>query len=125
MTESYTPRVAKDLLAPVIENADIALFELFAAQVRSGGGMTIKDRTFRNCRLEGPVVMLVLGGTTFDACDLGYASGDARNLLFRPVGEKATGAIPFENCKFEGCQFFAVGYTGGEGVITAIAGLPG
>lgn len=125
MTDTNTSRVAADLLAPVIENADVSLFELFATQVRSGGGMTVKDRAFRNCRLEGPAVMLVLSGTTFDACDLGYSSGDAKNLLFRPVGDKATGAIPFENCKFENCQFFAVGYTGGEGVIRAISGVGG
>lgn len=120
MTETYTPRVAPDLLAPVIENADIAVFDLFREAVRAGS-MIVRDRTFRNCRLEGPAVILPLEGTSFDSCDLGYASGDIRNLLFRPVGEKATGAIAFANCKFEGCQFFACGFTGGEGVIRELS----
>ena len=121
MTETYIPRVASDLLAPVIENADVAVYDLFAAHMRAGRGVVIRDRTFRNCRLEGPAVLLILSGTTFDRCDIGYGAGSTRNLLFQPLGEKATGAIAFENCRFEGCQFFAVGYTGSQVVIDALS----
>lgn len=99
------------LRAPILENVAFSLYDLFRESLKSGAPI-IQGRTFRNCRVEGPAVLLALGGVNFDGCDLGFAGGDVRNLLFRPVGEKAVGAVPVRECLFQGCLFFAVGYTG-------------
>lgn len=97
---------------PVYEREQIWLPQLIA-QTLSAGQSHIRDKTFVGCRLEGPAVLLAIGGCDFDGCDMGYSGGDIRNLLLRPVGpEKVIGAIAFENCIFRQCSFFAVGFTG-------------
>ncbi|MFN3816382.1 hypothetical protein [Brevundimonas sp.] len=97
---------------PEYEDQQIWLPQLIA-QSMAAGSAAIKGRTFTRCRLEGPAVMLAAGGVHFDACDMGYAGGDARNLLLRPVGpEKVIGTIAFQDCTFRECSFYAVGFTG-------------
>jgi hypothetical protein len=128
MTQGFQPggrdgRTPIDPFAKTFENVDISLFDLFRAHIQAGQTM-ISGRIFKNCRLEGPVVMLALGNTVFDATDFGYASGDIRNLVLRPASpEKVTGAIPFQNCAFIGCEFFAVGFTGPEAFLQQILAL--
>ncbi|WP_395945725.1 hypothetical protein [Brevundimonas sp.] len=97
---------------PVYDKAQIWLPQL-VAEAMGAGQATIKGKTFIDCRLEGPAVLLPIGGCEFDACDMGFASGDIRNLLLSPVGpQKVTGAVVFEGCKFQRCTFYAVGFTG-------------
>ena len=84
MTDTTQPqsrprRVPADPLAPVLEDLDIVLFELFRANMIAGD-QVIRGRTFRNCLIEGPAVMLVLPGTHFDDTNFGFADGDIRNL---------------------------------------------
>ena len=80
------------------------------------GNSRLRDgRTFVNCRLEGPALFLALEGLNFEDCHLGQADGDIRRLLLRPLSEDTvTGAVAFQNCRFERCAFFAVGFTGPE-----------
>lgn len=104
---------APDLRARLIENSALAVFDLFRAVAESEAAV-IRGRTFRNCRLEGPAIALILSGNVFNDCNLGPAGGSISNLLVRPVGEKVVGAVPFEDCRFEACEFFAVGFTGSE-----------
>ena len=107
-------RMPTDAHAAVFENVDISLFDLFRACM-TGDQPLLTGRTFRNCRIDGPAVMLVLDGTRFEHTDFGFADDDIRNLLLRPVGPtKVTGTIPVHNCLFTGCEFFAVGFTGPE-----------
>ena len=101
-----------DPLAPVFDKVQIALFDLFRANMEHGGGMLLSGRTFRDCIIEGPAVILVLPGTRFERCNFG-AQGDIRELLLKPVSEnKAIGSIALEGCVFEGCRFVACGFTG-------------
>lgn len=77
------------------------------------GQSIIKGKTFVDCYFEGPAVVLAAGGVQFDGCNMGASGGDIRNLLLRPVGpEKVVGAIAFQDCLFQRCQFFSVGFTG-------------
>ena len=83
---------------------------LEAAQRRES---VIENKTFHNCFIEGPAVLLAMGGCTFDDCNLGDAMGDARNLLLAPRGpQKVTGAVPFMGCAFTSCRFLRIGFTG-------------
>jgi len=97
---------------PRYENRHIFLPHL-AAETMRAGSVAIEKRTFIGCRFEGPAVLLPVSGNSFNGCDMGNSGGDLRNLLLHPVGKaKVVGAIPVKDCVFEGCFFWAVGFTG-------------
>lgn len=112
-----------DYKATAFENVSIALFDLYRETMRGGSAM-VEGRTFRNCRLEGPAVVAVLGNCNFDATDFGYTSGDIRTIVIRSAAPgRMIGALPFKDCTFIGCQFFAVGFTGPEAFLDQILAL--
>ena len=116
-------RIPPDLVATTFENADIVLFDLYRASFMAGQPI-ITGRAFRNCRIQGPGVMLVLPGTQFESTDFGETSGDVRNLILRPAGpQKVVGTLPVQNCAFIGCQFHGVGFTGTEDFLQQILAL--
>jgi hypothetical protein len=113
---------APDLDATVFENVDIALHELLAASMATGVPL-IHGRTFRGCRLVGPAIVMAALGTTFDDTNFGDPRGDNRNLVLRPLGVRATGAIVMQDCVVDGCEFSEVGFTGSDSFIDWIIGL--
>ena len=107
-----------DPRATAINGGHFALFDLYRANIQNGGGAIIEGRTFTDCFIEGPAVMLVLEGVHFEGVNFGPTGGDMRNMLFRPVsGQKAIGAIPVRDCTFRNCQFHTLGITGGEDLL--------
>ncbi len=112
--------LATDLNATDFHGVHIWLPDLMRAAFAAGAPL-IQDRTFTDCVLEGPAVLLAAGRVELDECNLGYTGGDIRNLVLRPVApDKAVGALPFRNCRFKRCEFVAVGFTGSENFIQAI-----
>lgn len=74
---------------------------------------TIENRTFTECLLEGPAVLLPVHGVHFDDCFFGSHGGNPKALLLNPMSDyQVLGVIPFRNCKFERCTFAGVGFTG-------------
>jgi hypothetical protein len=114
--------VARDLNATSFEDVDISLHDLFMAAVGQGQGL-IHGRTFTGCRIQGPGVMLVSTGTTFDETNFGDSRGGIANLVLRPAGDKAIGAVPVRDCAFLGCEFYGVGFTGTPEFIEQLLGL--
>ena len=107
-----------DPRAAEISGGHFALFDLYRAQMQSGGGAIIEGRTFTDCYIEGPAVMLVLEGVHFEGVNFGPSGGDLRNLLFRPMsGQRAIGSIPVRNCTFRNCQFNTLGITGSDDLL--------
>lgn len=124
---SDTPQIpwkpAGNLLAKNFKGEVMSLYELYEATVRSGNTF-IEDRTFTDCRLEGPAVVAVLGGVNFDSTDFGYTGGDIGRIVWRTASTTGVvGAIPFRNCSFKGCSFFATGFTGPEAFLQQILAL--
>ena len=115
-------RIADEFETAVFEDVDVPLHALMAACISRGVSM-IQGRTFRGCRLLGPAIVLVGAATTFDDTNFGDGRGQVGNLLLRPVGDKAIGAIPLVQCAFEGCEFREVGFTGGEDFLKAVLEL--
>ena len=116
-------RIPTDAMAKTFENVDISLFDLYRAGFWAGEPV-IKDRTFKGCQIEGPGVMLVLPGTTFESTDFGQTGGDIRNLVLRPAGpQKVIGVLPVQNCAFIDCLFHGVGFTGPEEFLQQILAL--
>lgn len=112
-TNNWT--LAEDLMANEFgDGVALNLFELYRARLQAGQG-TISGVTFRNCRIEGPAVMLVVGECDFDGVNFGDSRGDIRNLVLHPASPTGViGAIPVKDCKFLGAQFYGVGFTGGS-----------
>ena len=109
-----TPSRTLDPLATEFSGATFALFDLYRASVQAGGGVIIEGRSFKDCVLEGPALMLVLEGVHFQSTNFGPTSGDLRNMLFQPMGNMGIGAIPVRNCTFTNCRFNTLGITGNE-----------
>lgn len=92
-----------------------------AVQHWNADQMFIDGKTFTDCLIEGPAVMAVMNGTTFDSCAMGTTS-DARTLLYRPLSNtKMSGVIGMANCKFVRCRFFQVGFTGMDDLLDELA----
>jgi len=111
---SPTASAALDPLARAFHGGGFSLFDLYRASMQAGGGVKIEDRTFTDCTIEGPALMLVLDGVHFDSTHFGQTGGDMRNMLFQPLGNVGIGAIPVRNCTFTRCRFQAIGITGNE-----------
>lgn len=88
----------------------------------NAGKMFIEGKTFTDCLIEGPAVMAVMTGTTFESCAMGTTT-DVRNLLYRPVGQdKMAGVVGVGNCRFVRCRFVQVGFTGSDNLLEDLQG---
>jgi hypothetical protein len=122
-TSSWT--IAEDLTADHFSGVALSLVDLHRARMRMGQ-QTLTGITFENCRIEGPAVMLVVGGCSFDGVDFGFAGGDIRTLILKPASPNGVvGAIPVRDCRFKGGQLFAIGYTGGDAFLNQLLALGG
>lgn len=109
---------------PHYSNLDIWLPLLFHEAVLRGESV-IEGKTFTNCRIQGPAVVVPISGCQFDACSMGNAEGDMGNLLFQPLGPtRVTGAIPLRDCAFHRCDFVGVAYTGAPDFLAQLRALP-
>ncbi len=95
---------------------------VLAVQHWNAGQMAIDGKTFTDCVIEGPAVMAVMNGTTFDNCAMGTTT-DIRNLLYRPLSTtKLAGVIGMANCRFLRCRFVQVGFTGSDDLLEQLLG---
>ncbi|MFA4891894.1 hypothetical protein [Brevundimonas sp.] len=93
-----------------------------AVQHWNAGQMAIDGKTFTDCVIEGPAVMAVMNGTTFDNCAMGTTT-DVRNLLYRPLSTtKLAGVIGMSDCRFVRCRFVQVGFTGSDALLEELQG---
>lgn len=116
--ERFGPPVCQDYDVDHFDGVVLSLFELFRANLIKTKTPLIRNRTFTNCVIEGPAVLLAMSGVNFDNCNLGMASEDSRSLILMPMAKnKVVGAIGLKDCTFRNCQFFAIGYTGGDAFI--------
>lgn len=83
----------------------------FALHFIRAGLNAIDGKTFTDCVIEGPAVMLAMGNVTFEDCNLGVTT-NPRNLLVQGLGERMTGAIGVSNTRFVRCRFVGVGFSG-------------
>ena len=114
-------RHAPDLNAATFENLDINLVELYRAALTAGSA-AIEGRTFTNCRIEGPAVLLVLEKVHFSGTNFGPVE-DIKDLILRPSSDRVVGALPLRNCTFVKCELFALGFTGHSQFLDELAGL--
>lgn len=127
MTDQNTSgwTIAQDLTADHFSGVALSLYDLYRERMRLGQSV-LSGITFEDCRIEGPAVMLVVGGCNFDGVDFGFAGGDIRTLILRPASPSGVvGAIPVRDCTFRRGQLFGIGYTGGESFLNQLLALGG
>ena len=71
----------------------------------------IDGKTFTDCVIEGPAVLMATDNVIFDGCNFGVAE-NPRSLLMQPLGPRVIGAVAFSNTRFVRCRFALVGFTG-------------
>ena len=111
-----------DISKRAFVDEDMALYDLMIHHMRTNR-VIIDGITFNRCRIEGPAVMLVLEGTRFESTNFGEAAGGTANMVLRPAGNKAIGAIPVRNCTFIGCEFSMLGFTGNAQVVNSLLSI--
>ena len=73
----------------------------------------VDSRTFENCTIYGPAVIVIFGGS-LTSCVFDTADGAPASLLWRASQTTVVGAIGLRNCTFRNCRFKGRGVGGSE-----------
>lgn len=106
----------RELVARTAFEKEAVWLPLLAVHHWNAGEMAVRGKTFTDCLIEGPAVMAVMGGTTFESCAMGTTS-DTDNLLYKPQGTKLAGVVGMADCTFVRCRFVQVGFTGSDALL--------
>ena len=120
-TMSATEAAGRAMVARTTFEKEAVWLPLLAVNHWNAGQMSIDDKTFTDCVIEGPAVMAVMNGTSFESCAMGVAT-DITTLLLKPMGLKMAGVVGMSNCRFVRCQFVQVGFTGSDDMLKALQG---
>ena len=121
MTDIMSEAFGRELAARTTFEKEGIWLPLLAVHAFNAGETVIADKVFTDCVIEGPALMAVLGGVTFEACNLGIAT-DPRSLFYKAHGPMLAGVIPLARTRFIQCRFVQVGFTGQDAIIDAMAG---
>ena len=107
---------AIDFAKTAFVDEDFALYDLYIHNLRANRAI-VENTTFTSCRIEGPGIMLVLDGTSFDRTNFGESKGNISTAIQRPTGTMAIGSSPVRNCTLVNCEFYMLGFTGNEQIV--------
>ncbi|MGV9007906.1 MAG: hypothetical protein ACOH1H_14340 [Brevundimonas sp.] len=113
MTKTPTPAPGFDqALVDRAEFEKIAIWlPQYAVHHFNAGQAVIDGKTFTDCVIEGPALLMATDNVVFEDCNMGFAT-DPKSLLMQPVGPMVVGAVPFSNTRFVRCRFAMVSFTG-------------
>jgi hypothetical protein len=95
--ERFSPPVCEDYSVDHFDRRPVAVRGL-PGQLMATRQPVIANKTFTNCVIEGPAVLLALSGVEFDACRSGRHQGRSALALLMPMAKnKVTGAIAFKD----------------------------
>lgn len=112
----------RELVARTAFDKEAVWLPQLAVHHWNAGEMAVTGKTFTDCVIEGPAVMAVMAGTTFEGCAMGTTS-DMNNLLYKPLGQKLAGVVGVGDCKFVRCRFVQVGFTGSDELLEDLRGV--
>lgn len=105
-------RTAYELTGEVVRVADL---------VEDPTRAVVSSKTFRECTLVGPAVMLWVN-TSARHCSW---EGDAEQVFYpRHEASERRGLVAFVNCRFERCQFLNLGAYGGDDLLEVLRTIP-
>lgn len=113
MTDVMSEAFGREIAARDAFEKEGVWLPLLAMHLLNAGEPVVRGKTFTDCVIQGPALVAVLKGTTFDGCTMGSAS-DPRSMLFAPQGPHLVGAIGLQDCRFVRCRFVDVAYTGSQ-----------
>lgn len=116
---SAEEKFGRELVARTTFEKEAVWLPSLAVHHMNAGQTFIEGKTFTECLIEGPAVMAVMNGTSFDTCSMGVAE-DPRTLLLEPRGEMIAGVVGMSNCRFVRCRFVQVGFTGAPDLLDGI-----
>ncbi|WP_313471873.1 hypothetical protein [Brevundimonas sp.] len=108
---SAEEKFGRELVARTTFEKEAVWLPSLAVHHMNAGQTFIEGKTFTECLIEGPAVIAVMNGTTFDTCHMGVAQ-NPRTLLMDPRGDMIAGAVGMSNCRFLRCRFVQVAFTG-------------
>ena len=77
----------------------------------TGADRVIANKTFLNCTIYGPAVVVLVNGGELTDCSLG-GPPDALLWSIDENRDWVIGAVAADNCSFIGCNFQGVGFAG-------------
>ena len=104
-------KFGRELVARTTFEQEAVWLPSLAVHHVNAGQPVIDGKTFTECLIEGPAVMAVMDGTTFDTCNMGVAE-NPKTLLLDPRGDMIAGVVGMANCRFVRCRFVQVAFTG-------------
>lgn len=120
MTDVMSEAFGREITARDTFEKEGVWLPLLAVHTLNAGEPVIKGKTFTDCVIQGPALVAVLPGTTFDSCNMGAAS-DPTSMLYAPKGPQLVGAIGLEACSFVRCRFVQIAYTGSDAFLASMS----
>jgi hypothetical protein len=95
----------EEMSLPLIENRLVPIYLV----PRSDYDSTIYGKSFRNCVIKGPAVLVPAGPVSWEECSYGIYESDPESIIFRRGTGPVTGIIALKFCDFYRCQTEGIG----------------
>jgi hypothetical protein len=111
MTDVLSEEHGRKLVARTDFSNEAVWLPLLAVYHLNVGQPLIRGRTFTECVIEGPALVALMDGVSFEGCNMGLAT-DPASLFYKPQGPVLIGTVAFADTKFIRCRFVQVAFTG-------------
>jgi hypothetical protein len=120
MTDMHDEAFGRELVARTEFTGESIWLPMLAVHHLNAGQTVITGKTFTDCLIEGPAVMVAIKDVALDGCNMGVTS-NPMNLMYKPLGDMIIGAVGVSDCRFVRCRFVQVGFTGPEPFLNELA----
>ena len=111
MTDIMSEAYGRELAGRTTFAKEAVWLPLLSVHSLNAGDTIIRGKTFTECLIEGPALMAIVEGVTFEGCNMGVAS-DPKSLFYKGQGPVLVGTTAVADTKFARCRFVQVGFTG-------------
>ncbi|WP_428151004.1 hypothetical protein [Brevundimonas sp.] len=111
MTDVLTEDHGRKLVARTSFSNEAVWLPMLGVYHLNAGEPLIRGKTFTECVIEGPALLAIIDGVTFEGCNMGVAT-DPSSLFYQPKGPVLIGAVAFSDTRFIRCRFVQVAFTG-------------
>lgn len=120
MTDILSETHGRNMIARTTFEKEAVWLPLLAVHQMNSPDPIIRGKTFTDCVIEGPALVALVQGVTFDSCNMGLAT-DPSSLFYKSQGSRLIGAIGMADCRFVRCRFVQVGFTGHHDAVDQMA----
>ena len=120
MTDIMSEAYGRELAARTTFEKEAVWLPLLSVHHLNTGETVIRGKTFTECVIEGPALVALVDGVTFDGCNMGAVT-NPKSLFYKGQGPVLVGTIAFADTKFVRCRFVQVGFTGHVDMVDSMA----